>query len=264
MKSIRRLRDGKEISYFIIATLGSLLIRLTLLFCFAVLYASRILLPTICWSAFFLIVTVLAMITRMASIRGNLLRVGEYQFPEIEGLVSRLVHELELKRIPEIYIVPHSAPFARAMTSKKYDIIILSTALIELEGKGERDAVRFIVARELCKLALGHLDRAKWVWAANLIPFVGSAYARACVRSADAAGTEYVPEGAVAGLCMSASGPHLLRRLNVAAYLEQAERTRNALSWLAEHLSGTPFLPKRIRACMKNTEFEKSAFFLKL
>jgi Zn-dependent protease with chaperone function len=247
----RRYRDRKEFIYFGFALIVSLTIRLALLFCFVALCVSKVWLPTICWTAFFLVVTILAMITRLATIRGNMLRVGNDQFPEIEELVRDLAREIELRRTPEVYITPHSVPSGRVMTSRKCDVLIVSTGLLDLITKGERHAARFLIARELCRLALKHVPMGRWVWGAGLIPFVGSAYARACARSADAAGAACVPQGAIAGLCMIASGPNLLRRVNIETYIEQAEKTRNALSWVAEHLSSTPFLPKRMRNCMK-------------
>jgi Zn-dependent protease with chaperone function len=250
MMSMRRYRDCKEMPYLVLAILGSTAIRLFVLFIFVALCVSKVWLPTICWTAFFFTCTILSIITRPAGVRGNLPRIGRDQFPEIEQLVADLVQGMGLMRVPEVYLTPNSVPSGQVMMLSKCDVLILSTGLLDLVTRGEQELFRFLVARQLGRLALRHPARAKWVYGSGLIPFVGSAYARACVRSADAVGAALVPEAAVAGLCMISSGPNLLHRLNVQAYLEQAERTRNALSWLAEHLSGTPFLPSRIRRCM--------------
>ena len=105
-----------------------------------------------------------------------------------------------------------------------------------------------MIGHEFAHIKRGHL---KWRWAlypAMLVPFLGSAYSRACEYTCDRFGARYRPDGAVRGLLSLAAGTKLYRRVNVAEFGLQAENDRGFWVWLAEIFATHPMLPSRVRA----------------
>jgi Zn-dependent protease with chaperone function len=80
------------------------------------------------------------------------------------------------------------------------------------------------------------------------VPFLGSAYARACEYTCDAMAAHCRPDGAADGLRVLAAGRHLYPDVDVTELTRQAEEDGDFWAWMAEMLSGRPFLSKRLAA----------------
>ena len=81
---------------------------------------------------------------------------------------------------------------------------------------------------------------------ATLVPFLGTAYSRACEYTCDAYGAYLWPQGAEGGILVLAAGKRLYREMDVDAFLAQAHEQDSFWMWLAEHLATHPNLPKRL------------------
>jgi Zn-dependent protease with chaperone function len=79
-----------------------------------------------------------------------------------------------------------------------------------------------------------------------IIPFLASAYSRACEYTCDAVGAAFSPAGIKQGILILASGPKLFKKMNVDAYMQQGFSEKGFWTWLAEKFSSHPHLNKRL------------------
>jgi hypothetical protein len=249
MKPWKTLRCRLEHVYFSLACFVSLCVSAGLLFLLSVFvmklgwHSSYILI--------FLLPSLLAILSRSGHIRANSVRLHEEQFPEIYLMVQDLAQRLDLPTAPEIYMMQTGGALTSLVLHSRSGAVVVSASLLEHAFTEEhREAIRFLLAQEVSKIALGHAAKMKWVTLSSRIPFLGSAYARACTRSSDAVAATLVPKGAVAGIQLLAAGHRLSSRMNTEAYLEQRQYTKTVWVWLAERLTPKPFGPERIRAVM--------------
>jgi Zn-dependent protease with chaperone function len=182
--------------------------------------------------------------------RGNAVRVSERQFADIHGLVQRLSREMALGQSPDVYILQSGGvlnAFATRFLGRNF--VVLFSDVVELARKQGEGALAFVIAHELAHHRRGHTGwKRLLVLPAMWIPFLGSAYSRACEYTCDAHGARLCPEGAVDGLLVLAAGKQLYRSVDAAAFARQAEMERGFWLWLAEALASHPNLPKRVAA----------------
>lgn len=80
------------------------------------------------------------------------------------------------------------------------------------------------------------------------IPFLGSAYSRACEYTCDRFGAYYQPQGSAKGLLILAAGKKLYQKMNIDKFgLQASEETGFWISF-SEILGTHPNLPKRVNA----------------
>jgi Zn-dependent protease with chaperone function len=184
----------------------------------------------------------------VAHLRGNGVRVGPDQFPEIHASVEQLATRMGMKRMPETYLIQGGGVLnAMATRFAGSDIIVLFSDLIEACGD-DLAARDMIIGHELGHLHRGHL---RWQFAiapAMIVPFLAGTLSRAreytCDRyGAAAAGTS---DGAVLGLSILAAGGRLGRRLDRRALVTQRAALNTGWMTLGEWLSTHPPLVKRI------------------
>ena len=102
-----------------------------------------------------------------------------------------------------MYIVQeHGLLNAYANRLHRKDIIVIYSDVVELAYEmGERE-MAFVVCHELAHIKRGHVKNAWLHMAADLVPFLGSAYSRACEYTCDRIAAAIVPDGAVFGLVL--------------------------------------------------------------
>ncbi len=185
----------------------------------------------------------------VGAIEGNAVRVSERQFPEVHGLVERLSLQLGLATIPAVYVLQAGGllhAFATRFLGRNF--VVISTDVLELATANGEPALGFVVAHELAHLKRRHAIVLPFILPALLLPFLGTAYARACEYTCDAMAARCRPDGAADGLRVLAAGKRLYAAVDVKEMVAQG-RTSNAFwPWLAEMLSAHPFLPKRLAA----------------
>jgi Zn-dependent protease with chaperone function len=184
----------------------------------------------------------------VARVRGNGVRVGPTQFPEVDAAVERLAIRIGMKTVPEAYLIQGGGVLnAFATRFGRSDIVILYTDLLEACGE-DHEARDMIIAHELGHLACGHV---RWNFAlapALLVPFLSGALSRAreytCDRYGRAgAGTA---EGAVLGMTILAAGGRFGRQLDRRVLASQRSTLNTGWMTIGEWLSTHPPIVKRI------------------
>jgi Zn-dependent protease with chaperone function/tetratricopeptide (TPR) repeat protein len=191
----------------------------------------------------------------LGALRSRGIKVSADQFPEVHALIEKYCTLLRME-IPEVYVIQeHGLLNAFANRMHRKDRLVICSDVLELAYKqGERE-LAFVVVHELTHVKRGHV---RWAWLhipADIIPFLGSAYSRACEYTCDRVATYLVPDGALFGLVALATGTKLYRRVNLRALYDQQEEEWGFWTWYHEIQSTHPNLINRIRAIGIADEF---------
>ena len=188
----------------------------------------------------------------LGHVRGNAVRVSDKQFPQLYRLTVAHARRLELKEVPAVYVLQSGGvlnAFATRFSGR--DFVVINSDVLELALDQGEAAVGFIVGHELAHLWRGHL-RHRWLTLpARLVPYLGSAYSRACEYTCDRIGAACQPDGAISGLLALAAGKQLHAHVDVREFAAQAEKERNFWTKRVELMSSHPLLPKRVAALLK-------------
>jgi Zn-dependent protease with chaperone function len=228
----------KEKTYFAISLFFSVLI-------YAALIVSLI---GILYIALFALIALLAQGLFVGMLRGNSIRVGPAQFPEVDRIAKELAAQMGIAPCPPVYVVQAGGmlnAFATRFLGRNF-VAIYSDVLELAYAQGEAE-VRFVVAHEM-----GHIKRKHLFWRPLLlpsliVPFLAPAYYRACEYTCDRIGAHYSPTGAVSGLLVLGAGKHLYRKVNADVVALQPQEETGFWVWYAEKLEMHPYLPKRVR-----------------
>lgn len=187
--------------------------------------------------AFFLI----AHLSLIAHIRGSAVKLGPSQMPGLHERVVRLAKRLGFNKVPDAYLQESGGKLnAFATRFMGANFLVLYADLVNACGDNE-DALDFIIAHELGHIHRGHL---KWHWLkapALFIPFLGSAYSRACEFTCDRYGflASKDKNKGLLGLALLAVGPQHVASLNLKAFVAQEQDMNTVMmrlgSWLASH-----------------------------
>ena len=182
--------------------------------------------------------------------RGNGVRVSTRQFPDIHETARRLSRGVGLEEVPDIYLLQAGGALnAFAMRFMGRGYVVLFSDVVELARRQGEQALAFVIAHELAHHERGHTGWKRLVIAPALwMPFIGSAYSRACEYTCDAYATDAVADGAVDGLLVLAAGKELYAEVDAEAFVLQAQEERGFWVRFAEMMSTHPTLPKRVRA----------------
>jgi Zn-dependent protease with chaperone function len=184
----------------------------------------------------------------VAHVRGNGVRLGPSQFPEVHAAVEDLARRIGMKQAPEAYIIQGGGMLnAFATRFIGSDMIVLYSDL--LEACGDDVAARdMIIAHELGHLWCGHVRWNLALAPAMFVPFLFSALSRAREYTCDRYGRAGAgsAEGAVLGLTILAAGGRLGRRVDRQVLMAQHSALNTGWMTLGEWLSTHPPLVKRI------------------
>jgi len=188
----------------------------------------------------------------LGHMRGNAVRVSEKQFPQLYRLTVAHARRLELKQVPVVYVLQSGGllnAFATRFSGR--DFVVINSDVLEMALDQGEAAVGFIVGHELAHLWRGHL-RHRWLTIpARFLPYLGSAYSRACEYTCDRIGAACQPEGAISGLLALAAGKQLHPHVDVREFAAQAEKDQSFWIRRAELMSSHPLLTKRVAALVK-------------
>ncbi len=188
----------------------------------------------------------------LGHVRGSAVRVSDKQFPQLYRLTLAHARRLELKQVPAVYVLQSGGllnAFATRFSGR--DFVIINSDVLELALDQGEPAVGFIVGHELAHLWRGHL-RHRWLTTpARFLPYLGSAYSRACEYTCDRIGAACQPDGAISGLLALAAGKQLHSHVDVREFAAQAEKDQSFWIRRAELMSSHPLLPKRVAALLK-------------
>lgn len=235
---LNSLVNPKEEIYFVILAIGSVLVYLGLI----------VSLVGIVYIIFGAAAALVLNGLLVGNLRANGVRLSQQQFGEVYARAQQIAQEFGLLRMPDIYILQSGGvlnAFAARFLGR--DFVVIYSDVFELAlGQGPK-AVDFVLAHELAHHARGHL-RYRWLILPGLsVPFLGTAYMRACEYTCDRFAAHVVPDGAADGLLVLASGKRLFQHVDRQQFMQQAERG-GFWCWMAEVLSTHPHLPKRLAA----------------
>ena len=205
----------------------------------------------------FFFVTHIGFITHL---RGNAVRLGPRQMPELYERVRAIAGELGLRTVPDAYLVQAGGALnALATKFLRTNFIVLFSDLLEACGDNTQ-ARDFIIAHELGHLRAGHL-RWRWFLLPGLfVPFLGTAYSRACEYTSDRCGASVTGNSAAAleGLCILAAGGRHARDVDQRTLAAQREDLNTAWMkigrWLGTHVGLDAGWPARARSAERSAD----------
>lgn len=236
-----KIQSNRETVYFIISLLFSILI-----------YAAAVVsIIGIAIALTIFVILLFANAIMLGSIRGNGVRIHERQFPDVYERVQILAKQMELKKVPDVFVV-QSEGALNAFATRFFgrDMVVLYSEVFELAREQGQDELDFIIAHELAHVKRRHVWKNLLILPAGFIPFLSEAYSRSCEYTCDRHAAFTIQNAAAAkrALTLLGIGKKTYLEVNEDAYREQIATETNAVVWLSEVLSTHPRLPKRIQA----------------
>lgn len=189
----------------------------------------------------------------VGNILNNGVKLTEKQFPNIYARVIEMCRRMEIKKIPDVYII-QSDGILNAFASRFFgrNFVVLYSDIVELEYMEGSDELDFVIAHELAHIKRKHVSQ-YLIMPALWLPYLGSAYSRACEFTCDRMAAFYTgkPQSAVYGLAILAVGKELYRKINIADYLLTYHNGGGFFRSLSRILSTHPPLPVRIKEVEK-------------
>ena len=179
-------------------------------------------------------------------IKGNGIRITGNQFPEIYHILENQCKQLNMK-VPPVYIIQNGGvlnAYATRFIGRNY--VVIYSEIFDLAFEEGTNELSFVVAHELGHIKRNHISKRLWLFPSIIIPFLGSAYSRACEYTCDNIGNTFSPSGSTLGLLILASGKKGYKKVNIQEYLNSANNETGFWKWFSESVSAHPNLPNRI------------------
>jgi Zn-dependent protease with chaperone function len=186
-------------------------------------------------------------------IRSSSIKLGPKQLPELYSRVVEIAQRLGLRKVPDAYL--HQAGGVLNAFATKFGrsrFVVLNSALVEA-CQNKPEALDFIIGHEVGHLHRNHIMWRMLVAPAMLIPFLGSAYSRACELTCDRygfAGAAY-KEQCTAGLVVLAAGAQFADKIDQRQFIRQKNDTMGFFMQIAQWLSSYPSLATRLSLLKK-------------
>jgi len=179
-------------------------------------------------------------------IQGNGISISRKQFPEIYSLIEKHCDELDME-VPPVYMIQNGGvlnAFATRFVGRNY--VVIYSDIFDLAHEEGMNELSFIIAHELGHVKRKHVLKRLLLFPSFIIPFLGSAYSRACEFTCDNIGNALSPNGSKNGLMILAAGKRSFNKVNMEQYLASAEDETGFWKWFSEKVSSHPNLPNRI------------------
>ncbi len=201
------------------------------------------------FAALFLLFGIIVSQLMIGFLKGNAIKVSNTQFPDAFKILQSHSENLGLKKAPAMYILQGNGmlnAFATRVARKNF--VVLYSDIFELAYEQGKDAVSFIIGHELGHIKRNHVGFIKLLLTipARLVPFLSSAYSRACEYTCDNIGYNLAPKGAINGMLILASGKKLYKKVNVESLVNNPEDHKGFAFWFSEKLSTHPHIVKRL------------------
>lgn len=181
-------------------------------------------------------------------LRGNGVKLGPDQMPELHARVVELAGRVGLDPVPDAYLMQAGGALnALATRFLSRNFIVLFSDLLEACGDNT-EARDMIVAHELGHLHAGHL-RWRWLLLPGLaVPFLGQLYSRACEYTSDRYGMAVCRDrdAGLRGLAILAAGGQNGSRVSLQALARQREDMNSVWMKIGEWLGTHPPIARRL------------------
>jgi len=169
-------------------------------------------------------------LVRVSTIRADGILLSEQQQPLVYEQLRQDAERLGFWKVPEVIVTQHQT-IKRPRTIglfQKY-MLVLPT------GYPVDATTRFELIRELVHLKQNHEEKQMLLLLGSWIPFLRSAYLRACEETADRVALACLPEEErVPALVRSVVGPVSWQTLNLPAYIDQKRQAMSFAATLSE------------------------------
>jgi Zn-dependent protease with chaperone function/Tfp pilus assembly protein PilF len=219
-----------------------------IIFLFSKETGVAVVLTILVYLSIFLLIFWFRKIFLIAYVKGEGILVSEEQFPEVFAIYSDMAKSLELKNIPPLFILQSDGmlnAFAIRFGVKNY--IAIYSEIFALY-KTDIESVKFVLAHELGHVKRKHMQKSFWTFPSIIIPFLSSAYSRACEYNCDNIGASFVSNESsrLNGLLLLAGGKDIYKEINIDNYLKTAEQNRSFIVRYVNLFRSHPYLPNRI------------------
>lgn len=243
----------KEQIYFSVRMLFAVIGFLSLIIAIVSVFTMRDKIPTeaivpiIFYIIFFIFFFAIRKYILYGLIQHNSILLNKNQFPEVYKTVEIYCTKLNIKTTPKIYLLESGGvlnAFASKLMRKNY--IVLYSELLEEFYQGDRSIVEFVIGHELGHIKQNHIAKERFLCFANYIPFLRTAYYRACEYTCDNIGAALSPDGTHNSLLAFAAGRNLYKQMNALEYIQQYEIDQSFWRWFVSKLSTHPMLMQRL------------------
>lgn len=179
-------------------------------------------------------------------VKGNGIRITEKQFPEIYKLIEIQCNELDIE-IPPLYVMQNGGvlnAFATRFVRRNY--VVVYSDMFDLAHEDGLHELSFIIAHELGHIKRNHAFKKLALFPSFIIPFLGTAYSRACEYTCDNIAASLSPMGSFNGLMILAAGKRSYKEVDMEEYIRSAGDEWGFWKWFSEKVSSHPTLPNRI------------------
>lgn len=186
----------------------------------------------------------------LAHIRGYGLKIWPKQFPEMYEIAKNTGIKLGLDRMPDIYIYNMDGLFnAFATHFFSRNFVIITTAILDA-CDGDAKKIEFIIAHEMTHLQRNHTRNQFTLAPSRLIPWLGSAYSRACENTCDGVAGKFIMndknEAIRWALLLPTADKTRANHVDIDAYEEQRKESTWFWMTLVEIKASHPFSFNRV------------------
>lgn len=204
----------------------------------------------------FFVAYVFAQSAFISYLRGSAVRITREQFPELHAQLEDCCARLEMKELPEAYLLNADGFFnalATRFLGRNY-VVLFSSVVDALEQRPA--ALNFYIGHELGHIRRNHLGWGPVLAPMAWLPLLGAALRRAEEYTCDRHGLRCCsdPADAYAGMAALAAGHSRWPRLNMAAYQEQRFDVTGFWASFHEFTSDYPWTVKRAWALEQLTK----------
>lgn len=197
----------------------------------------------------FFVLSLLFHALMMGNIRINAVKLSEKQFPDVFRTAEQLCEQMEIPRVPDIYVM-ESGGILNAFATRFFgrNMVVLYSDFFELVRRNKEDEVAFVLAHELVHIKRKHVSKLLFIMPAMWMPGLAELYLRACEYTCDRCAAYFIgnTEAAKNSLTILAIGKTLYQDVDQTEYIKQVQNETGFFVWLSEKLSTHPPLPKRI------------------
>lgn len=184
----------------------------------------------------------------ISHLKGSAVRITPQQFPDLHQRLQACCAQLQMKDVPEAYLL-HGNGIFNAFATRfrgRYFIVLFSDVVDALADQPE--ALNFYIGHELGHIRRRHLAFQPLLAPAGMMPLLGAAYSRAREYTCDLHGLACCAnaDAAARGLAALAAGHERWRTLDLSEFGGQARESGGFWMSFHELVGDYPWLAKRV------------------